>query len=154
MATLSLLPALFLSVTLLVLIQAFRLTLTGLWMPAMTVDGKRLKHAFKYENKTEKRQRAKFFANYIVTVYAVIILNVAAAVFTFGSALLITVPASFMLLICQQYVNYYTIKGKKYFITYDMISRNPDYGDKEHFFEYIDETATEKFGEEPVEKHE
>ena len=153
MSTLDLFPALFLSVTLVVVCQAFKLTFTGLWMPAMTADKKRLRDAFKYENKTEKKQRRKIFANYIVTVYAVIILNLAAALFTFGSALLITIPASFMLFICQQYVNYYTIKGKKYFITYETIATNPDYGDKEHFFDYIDETATVKFSEEETKEN-
>ena len=148
MTTLDLLPALFFSVTLLVLCQSFKLTFTGHWMPAMIADKKRLRDAFKYENKTEKKQRFKIFANYIISVYAVIIVNVLAAISTFGSALLITVPASFALFICEQFAHYYTIKGKKYFITYDMISRNPDYGDKEHFFKYIDETAAEKFGEE------
>ena len=148
MTLLELLPALFFSVTLLVLCQSLKLTFTGHWMPAMIADKKRLKDAFKYENKVEKKQRFKIFANYIVTVYAVIIVNVLAAISTFGSALLITIPASFGLFICEQFVNYYTIKGKKYFITYDRIARNPDYGDKEHFFDYIDETATEKFGQE------
>ena len=76
----------------------------------------------------------------MVTVSGVIILNVIAAVCTFGSALLITVPASYMLFICVQYVNYYTIKGKKYFITYDKIASNPDRGDREHFFDYITQT--------------
>ena len=62
-----------------------------------------------------------------------------AALFTFGSALLITVPASYFLFICEQYVNYYTMKGKKYFLTYEKIATNPDHGDSEHFFDYIED---------------
>lgn len=137
---LNIFPALFLSVTLVVMMQASKLTFTGLWMPSMTADGKPLKRSFTYD-KTERRQLPKIFSTYVVTVYAVIALNVIAAVCTFGSALLITVPASYFLFICVQYVNYYTIKGKKYFITYDRIASNPDRGDREHFFDYIDETA-------------
>jgi hypothetical protein len=30
------------------------------------------------------------------------------------------------------------MKGKKYFITYEKIETNPDHGDSEHFFEYIE----------------
>ena len=55
--------------------------------------------------------------------------------------MIVTVPASYMVFICEQFVNYYTIKGKKYFITFDRIASNPDCGDREHIFEYIDETA-------------
>ena len=77
-------------------------------------------------------------------VYLIIIFNAMAAAFTFGSALLLTIPTSYLWLICAQYVNYYTMKGKKYFITYDSIATNPDYGDSEHFFEYIGEMEKEE----------
>ena len=139
LTNLNIFPALFLSVTLIVVMQATKLTFTGLWMPSMTADNKPLKQSFAYD-KTECKQLPKIFSTYVVTVYGVIILNVIAAVCTFGSALLITVPASYMLFICVQYVNYYTIKGKKYFITYDKIASNPDRGDREHFFDYITQT--------------
>ena len=84
-----------------------------------------------------KRQTVYAFANYIVTVYLMIIFNVIAAICTLGSALIITVPASFYMLICTQYVSYYTENGKKYFITYERIAQNDDCGDREHFFDYM-----------------
>ncbi len=140
---LPLLLALFLSVTVIVLSQSFKLTLTNHWMPAMTADGKKLKDALRYENKREKRQGIKVFSLYVVAVYMVIVINVVAAICTFGSALLVTVPTSYLLFICIQYVNYYTMKGKKYFITYERIESNPDHGDSEHFFEYIEEVEKE-----------
>lgn len=139
---LSILPiftALFVCMTLIVVCQALKLTFTNLWMPAMTVDNKPLFEAVRYANKREKKQRWKIFSTYLVTVYIVIIFNVMAAIFTFGSALLITVPASYFLFICEQYVNYYTMKGKKYFLTYEKIATNPDHGDSEHFFDYIED---------------
>ncbi|MBR2321954.1 MAG: hypothetical protein IKA57_07425 [Clostridia bacterium] len=141
---LPLLAALFLSVTLIVALQSLKLTFTSQWMPAMTTDGKRLGEAIHTTNKREKRQVGKTYCLYVVTVYLIIILNAMAAVFTFGSALLLTIPTSYLLLICEQYVNYYTMKGKKYFITYDTIATNPDYGDSEHFFEYIEEMEKEE----------
>lgn len=141
---LPLLAALFLSVTLVVAIQSFKLTFTSPWMPAMTADNKKLGEAIRYTNKREKRQVGKMLAMYVVTVYLIIIVNLMAAVFTFGSALLLTLPTSYFLLICQQYVNYYTMKGKKYFITYKSIETNPEHGDSEHFFEYIGEIEKEK----------
>ena len=147
---LPLLAALFLSVTLIVALQSLKLTFTSQWMPAMNADGKRLGEAIRSTNEREKRQVRKTYCLYVVTVYLIIIINVMAAVFTFGSALLLTIPTSYLLLICEQYVNYYTMKGKKYFITYDTIATNPDYGDSEHFFEYIEEIEKEESVKEEV----
>ena len=142
--SLNVFTGLFFGVTFVVVLQALKLTFTGLWMPAMTADNKPLKEAFHYANETERKQRSKVYATYIAGVYAVIILNVIAALCTFGSALILTVPMSYMLFICLQYVYYYTIKGKKYFITYDKIASNPDFGDREHFFDYITDKKQEK----------
>ena len=95
--------------------------------------------AIRFGDKQQRKQWKKVFSTYIVTIYVVIIINVIGAVCTFGSALLLTVPASFMLFICEQFVNYYTVQGKKYFITYDRIAINRDRGDSEHFFETVEE---------------
>lgn len=134
---------LFFGITLFVVGQAYKLTLTANWMPAMTTDNKPLREAIRRGSKEERKQGIRAFSSYIVSVYAVIILNVLAAVCTFGSALLITVPSSYFLFICQQYVHYYTVKGKKYFITYERIATNPDRGDSEHFFDYIHKAESE-----------
>ena len=141
---LPLLAALFLSVTLIVVLQSLKLTFTSRWMPAMTTDGMKLGVALRPANDIEKRQVRKTYCLYVVTVYLIIIFNAIAAAFTFGSALLLTIPTSYLLLICEQYVNYYTMKGKKYFITYESIATNLDYGDSEHFFEYIEEMEKEE----------
>ena len=143
--------ALFLTVTEIVLLQALKLTLTSPLLPGMTVDSKKVFQAFRYEGEREKKQIGKVFALYFVTLYMVIIVNVVAALCTFGSALIITLPTSYVLLICEQYVVYYTLKGKKYFITYDSIASNPDYGDRAHFFDYIEEQTKEESVEETQE---
>lgn len=140
-STVQIFPALFFSMVILVIMQSIKLTITWLWMPSLTTDNKKLRECFRYEDKIEKKQISKIFAAYIVDVYLVVIVNVISAICTFGSALIITVPASYLFFVCQQYVNYYTLKGKKYFITYDRIATNPDRGDREHFFDYIDDTA-------------
>ncbi|MBE5740208.1 MAG: phospho-sugar mutase [Clostridiales bacterium] len=136
--TLPLLLSLFMSTTLVVAAQGLKMTLTGKWMPAMTTDNKTLDEALYHDNKQEKQQLSKMFATYVATAYLIMIINVAAAFCTFGSALILTVPASYVLLVCMQYVNYYTVRGKKYFITYERIATNEDYGDKEHFFDYLE----------------
>lgn len=145
---LPILPALFAIFTTIALIQALKFSLTGHWMPAMIADNKPLGLALKHEDKREAKQFWKAFSNYIITVYLVIIVNVVAAVCTMGSALLITVPACYFLFICLQFVNYYTVRGKKYFITYENIESNPTHGDNEHFFEYVQEGEKQQAAQE------
>ena len=135
---------LFGGVTIIVFAQAFKLTITSRWLPAMTADNKRLFEAIKGADQKEKKQQSKVFSCYLVAVYLILVVNVGAALCTFGSALIITVPASYFLLICIQYVNYYTLMGKKYFLTFEKIATSPDRGDSEHFFDYITEEETEK----------
>ena len=131
--------SLFFSMTFIVLCQALKLTLTSMWLPAMASDNMSVRQAMRFGGKSQKKQWNKVYSTYIVTVYVVIILNVVAAVCTFGSALLVTVPASYFLFICEQFVNYYTVQGKKYFITYDRIATNRDRGDSEHFFDTVED---------------
>ena len=131
--------SLFFSMTFIVLCQALKLTLTSMWLPAMASDNMSVGQAMRFGRKSQKKQWNKVYSTYIVTVYVVIILNVVAAVCTFGSALLVTVPASYFLFICEQFVNYYTVQGKKYFITYDRIATNRDRGDSEHFFDTVED---------------
>ena len=98
----NILVSLFGGVTLIVFAQALKLTVTNRWMPAMTADNKRLREAIRYADQKEKKQTGKVFSMYLVSVYLILIVNVAAAVCSFGSALLVTVPASYFLLICEQ----------------------------------------------------
>lgn len=142
--------ALFLSMTLIVVCQSLKLTFTSTWLPAMTTDDMRLRDALRAKSEFEKKQKAKVFSTYLVTVYLILIVNIIAALCTFGSALLITVPASYYIFICQQYVNYYTMQGKKYFITYEKIEANPDHGDTEHYFSYIDDESKSDNGEKQI----
>lgn len=137
LTNLPILLALFLAVTIIVVCQAVKLTFTSGWLPAMVVDNKKIKDVMFKRSDEEKQQRGKVFATYVGTVYAVIILNVIGALCTFGSALLLTVPMSFFVFICVQFVNYYTLTGKKYFITYESIATNESHGDSEHFFDYM-----------------
>ena len=133
--------ACFLAVTLIVTGQSLKLTFTSAWMPAISSDGMTLKEAMHAIDKTATKHRQKTFLLYVVLAYSIIVINVVGALCTFGSSLLLTIPATYLLLICAQYVNYFTFKGKKYFVTFDDISVNDYKGDTEHFFDYVDETG-------------
>ncbi|MBQ8427831.1 MAG: hypothetical protein IJX18_01095, partial [Clostridia bacterium] len=135
---------LFFSMIVIVLLQALKMTIACFWMPAMTADKLPFKQAAQTAKKEGKGQFWKTFSVYVILVYIIIALNVLAVLCTFASGLIITVPISFMLLISFQYVNYYTVLGRRYFITYRAISINDEKGDSEHFFERVMQTESEK----------
>ena len=143
LSLLSTFAAFFICVTIIAVMQSWKLTCTAAWMPSMTEDNLTIGQAFKALTKEERAQRSKLFTTYLAVVYLIMIINVIAFFCTMGSALLLTIPASFMILICVQYVNYFTLKGKKYFLTYQAIESNEHRGDTEHFFSYVAEETTE-----------
>ena len=132
-----------LAMTVLVLMQAFKLAKTAYWLPAMA-NGSTLKESLRCQGKEARAQGWKVFGFYVVCVYFVIIVNVMAAACTFGSALLLTLPASYFFFICAQFVCYYTIKGKKYFITHDKIADNSTCGDCSKLFASMDVKKTDE----------
>lgn len=127
--------SLFLTMTFVVAAEALKLTLTGFWLPSMTTGGEGVKSAMKIKGKMDKAQFKRVFSTYVVTVYLIVLINVAGALCTFGSALLITIPASYFLLICVQYVNYYTATGRKYFLAFDRVVDDLSRGDPAHRFD-------------------
>ena len=129
---------LFISVIIIALVQSLKLTISCFWLPAMTADRKLLRDALKTKE-LMKGQFWKTFSVYLVLVYLIFALNVFAVTCTFGSGLILTVPASFALLMTFQYVNYYTVLGRRYFITYDTITRDKNRGNSERFFELLQE---------------
>lgn len=133
----------FFCVSVIAVVQAVKFTYTSHWMPAVAVDGMSLRGAMRALLKTDKKQRPKMFATYLAAAFAVISVNVFALICTAGSALLLTVPASYLFLLCLQFVNYYTVTGKKYFITYDNIAKTSSFGDAEEFFKVVEKEEQE-----------
>ena len=68
------------------------MTLTGLWLPSMTAGGERLGAAMRLKGKISSSQFKKIFSAYVVSVYVIILVNVAGALATIGSILLLTIP--------------------------------------------------------------
>lgn len=144
---LSIFLSFFLSVTAIVLANSLKLTLTSTWMPSMTADGFSISQALSSWKKVQKKLRSGVFSTYLVSIYMIIIVNVICGISTFGSALILTIPGSFFFLICLQYVNYYTLTGKKYFINYEQIVTNELKGDESLAVEHIAHIAEEQFAE-------
>jgi len=133
MSVMSLLVALFISAVLTFVFQAIKKTFLYGWMPAMITDNKRCWHGFAYSFKIKNNQKVRIFSNYLVTEFIVITVNIVFAVCTLGAALFVTIPASFFLYVCMQFVNYYTLEGKKYFVNHYKIAKNDDKGEKNDF---------------------
>ena len=108
--------------------EALKMTLISAWLPGMIADGKKFTVAFR-ESLCAKKHFGRRFASFLVAVYLIIVVNVLFALCTFGSALFITIPMSFVFLLALQYVQYYEDNHKKYFISSRTImggEENPD----------------------------
>lgn len=113
--------ALMISVALLVAAQAVKLTLYNDAVPALVTDKLSLRAALKKSFSFTKERFANLFSTYLVTCLLILCINVLFAVSTFGAALLITVPMSYLMLICIQFAGYYSYGQRKYFLGKDKI---------------------------------
>ncbi len=112
----AILLSLTLTLTTVVCLEALKMTLISAWLPAMIADGKKFSVSFR-ESLSAKKHFGSRFASFLVAIYLIIAVNVLFGLCTFGSALFITVPLSFVFLLSLQYVQYYEDNRKKYFIS-------------------------------------
>lgn len=105
-----------LSLALVICLQALKLTVASSWMPAMISDGMRVGAALR-DTKTHTSSFLRRFGGFLAACYAIAILNITCGLATFGSALLLTIPFSYLFLIAMQFVNYYGDKGRKFFLS-------------------------------------
>lgn len=131
------LAALMLSVTLFVGSQAIKLTFANSMVPAIVTDRQKMGKAIKKGFRASLDGFGKMFSTYLVTCYLIMGLNILAALVTFGSALLITIPSSYLLLVCIQFVSYYTSEKKKYFVAADKIVVPEETRKDENFYDNI-----------------
>ena len=113
--------ALMFSVALFLCAQAVKLTLFNNVVPAFVTDKTKLRGAWKNTFSFENGRFSCLFSTYLVTCLLILCINVLFAVSTFGAALLITVPMSYLMLISIQFVSYYTYGQRKYFLGEDKI---------------------------------
>lgn len=132
--------ALMLSVALFLASQAVKLTLFSHAVPAMVTDGQGLRRAFakSFAFKGQKRF-GPLFSTYLVTVILIMCVNVLCALATFGAALFITVPVSYLIMLCVQFVGYYTFEKRKYFLSEDTVISPKEEKTHENFYDDFDE---------------
>lgn len=108
-----------LTMTAVVLLQALKMTFVSNWMPSV-LSGNSVTKGLRMSFRSGKGFMTRFTA-YIAALYLIIVVNAVFAVFTFGSALLITVPLSFVFLLAVQLVYFFEGQGTRYFISRDKI---------------------------------
>jgi len=108
--------SLFLFVTIVLISVIIKMTFTCDWLPALIRGKKGQLGSLKYTFSQKGKGTMNVASNFVVIVLLIFAVNVAAAVFTLGAGLLITIPASYVLIIGFEFVNYYDREGLKYFL--------------------------------------
>lgn len=130
----------FIFVLMMVLAIAVKMTLTCDWLPALVRGKMGQRRSIKYAFSRKKKQTFNIFSNFIVLIVVILGLNIATTIFTFGVGMLLTLPASFVLLISFEMVNYYDREELRYFLDKNTIIK-PDKEKvltREQFFKGID----------------
>jgi len=109
-----------LTLTAVALLASLKMTLISSWIPEI-FTGTSVAMAFR-KSFCARKNFGKRFASYLIAIYMIIVFNVVFTLCTFGSALLFTLPASFLFILCLQFVHYYEDNDKKYFITFRKIA--------------------------------
>ncbi len=105
-----------------VLLVTLKMTFTSDWLPAL-VYGKNNRQSIASSFRRSGTNLLSVFSNYLVIILCIMAVNVGMALFTFGAAVFITIPASYMLIICFQFVNYCDHNKIKYFIDRNTVIR-------------------------------
>lgn len=95
-----------------------KMALTTDWLPALVYGKMTNRGAIMYSlnYKANNKNFLAVLSNYVVLVLVIFALNVAAVFLTFGAGLLLTMPASYVLLISFEFVNYCDNNEIKYFM--------------------------------------
>ena len=99
-------------------LYVIKMALTSDWLPALIYGKMTNRNAMAYSLNYKAKNKAFWptIANYVVLVLVVFALNVAAIFLTFGAGLLLTMPASYVMIISFEFVNYCDNNEVKYFM--------------------------------------
>ena len=130
---------LFLIVLLFTLLTVTRVCIFNVWLPAMVVFNCGVFKALGKGLKITLRKFLSTFSNSVALVLTILTINVVAGFATFGVALLITVPVSYMLYSVFGLVVLYDSQGMRYYVdSYNVVvSKKKDSTDKLKNLKYI-----------------
>lgn len=104
---------------------AFKMTFTCDWLPALIRGKMGQKKSIKYTFSRKNKDTFNVFSNFVVITVLVLAVNVCAFFFTFGVGLLLALPASYVIIISFEMVNYYDREELRYFLDKNTIVK-PD----------------------------
>lgn len=113
----------FLFVTVIIVLVSVKMTFTTNWLPSLIYGKSTNRKAIAYSFTRSGRNLLEVFSNMLVLTLVILAINVAAITFTFGAGFLITLPASYLMLIAFEFVNYCDGNKLKYFVDKNTIVR-------------------------------
>lgn len=108
------LVAIFLFALILVVAISFKMTFTTDWVPALIRGRMGQGEAFVYTFSRKNKSTLNVLSNFVVLVLIIFSVNVLAVISTFGVAALLTIPASYVIILCFEMVNYFDREQIKY----------------------------------------
>ena len=115
----------FLFALIMVIAIAVKMTFTCDWLPALVRGKMGLKKSISYTFSRKNKRTFNVFSNFVVIIMMILAVNVLALFFTFGVGLLLSLPASYVILISFEMVNYYDREELRYFLDKNTIIK-PD----------------------------
>lgn len=107
--------AVLLFVVFMILLMGVKMMFTTDWLPAIICGKKSVVGGFKYSFMRESGNSGSVYSFFASSSVAILAFNVLAAIGTFGAALIITIPLSYLYLLCYEFVNYCDSNKIKYF---------------------------------------
>lgn len=115
----------FIFALIMVLAIAVKMTFTCDWLPALVRGKMGQKNAIAFTFKRKKKNTINIFSNFVVLIIILLAANMLALLLTFGVGLLITMPGSFVVIVCFEMVVYYDREELRYFLDNETIIK-PD----------------------------
>lgn len=120
----SLLPAslpfffvnLFLFILCMIVSMAFKMTFTTDWLPSIIRGKKKPGESMVYALSRSHKNTLNVFSNFSIIILLIFGINVFSIICTVGVGLIISIPASYTILLSFEFVNYYDREEMKYFI--------------------------------------
>lgn len=105
----------FLFFVFMVLLTGVKMLFTTDWLPAIICGKKSVTGGLAYAITRKSGNSLSVYSFFASSAVAILALNVLAAIGTFGAALIITIPLSYLYLLCYELVNYCDSNEIKYF---------------------------------------
>ncbi|MDE6557891.1 MAG: hypothetical protein K2K39_02170 [Clostridia bacterium] len=106
----------FLVAVIIILFSAVKFTFTTDWLPSLIHSKMNNRKAIVNTFSRKGKKTGTVLSNTLVIKLIIIAINIAAAIFTVGAGLLVTLPATALMQISFSFVNYFDANKQKYFV--------------------------------------